>query len=105
TFTKPTSEFVLAATTVRSGRPFPVRDLAQAQVVLAPRVGHSRKPAVFRTMIEQLCGDRPRIELFAREPAPGWLSWGAQSERGDGGARERRDNIDGVVLHPAHAPP
>lgn len=105
TFTKPTSEFVLAATTIRSGRPFPVRDLAQAQVVLAPRVEHSSKPGVFRTMIEQLCGDRPRIELFAREPGPGWVSWGAQSERGDRGAGERRSDVDGVVPHPAHAPP
>ncbi len=77
TFTKPTTEFVLAATTMPTGRPFPVLDLAQAQVVLHPRSEHSRKPAVFRTMIERLCGDRPRVELFARERAAGWTSWGA----------------------------
>ena len=76
TFTKPTTEFVLAATTMPTGRPFPLRDLAQAQVVLHQRAEHSRKPAVFRTMIEQLCGGRPRIELFARESARGWASWG-----------------------------
>jgi len=76
TFTKPTTEFVLAATTMPNGRPFPLRDLAQAQVVLHPRAEHSRKPPVFRTMIEQLCGKRARIELFAREKAPGWASWG-----------------------------
>jgi N6-adenosine-specific RNA methylase IME4 len=76
TFTKPTTEFVLAATTMPTGRPFPLRDLAQAQVVLHQREEHSRKPAVFRTMIEQLCGKRARIELFARESAPGWASWG-----------------------------
>jgi N6-adenosine-specific RNA methylase IME4 len=78
TFTKPTSEFVLAATTTRTGRPFPLRDLAQAQVVLHRRSEHSRKPAIFRTMIEQLCGPRPRIELFAREAARGWVSWGSE---------------------------
>ncbi|HEX3458133.1 MAG TPA: MT-A70 family methyltransferase [Candidatus Baltobacteraceae bacterium] len=77
TFTKPTTEFVLAATTMPTGRPFPILDLAQAQVVLHPRSVHSRKPAIFRTMIEQLCGKRKRIELFAREPATGWTSWGA----------------------------
>lgn len=77
TFTKPTSEFVLAGTTALTGRPFPLLDLAQAQVVLHPRAEHSKKPAIFRTMIEQLCGNRPRVELFARESAPGWVSWGA----------------------------
>jgi|HubBroStandDraft_6_1064221.scaffolds.fasta_scaffold00001_336 N6-adenosine-specific RNA methylase IME4 len=76
TFTKPTTEFVLAATTTPTGRPFPVLDLAQAQVVLHPRAEHSRKPDIFRAMIERLCGERPRIELFARESSPGWASWG-----------------------------
>jgi N6-adenosine-specific RNA methylase IME4 len=79
TFTKPTSEFVLAATTAKTGRPFPLHDLAQAQVVLHPRAEHSQKPAIFRTMIEELCGDRRRIELFARQSAPGWVSWGSET--------------------------
>jgi N6-adenosine-specific RNA methylase IME4 len=78
TFTKPTTEFVLAATTNETGRPFPLHDLAQAQVVLAPRSEHSRKPAIFRHMIEQLCGDRPRLEMFSRDAAPGWDVWGAE---------------------------
>jgi N6-adenosine-specific RNA methylase IME4 len=77
TFTKPTSEFVLAATTMPVGRPFPLLDFAQAQVVLHERSEHSRKPVVFRTMIEELCGKRPRVELFARERARGWASWGS----------------------------
>jgi N6-adenosine-specific RNA methylase IME4 len=80
TFTKPTTEFVLSATTLPTGRPFPVLDLAQAQVVLHPRSAHSRKPAIFRTLIEQLCGNRSRIELFARESAAGWVSWGAECQ-------------------------
>lgn len=78
TFTKPTSELLLAATTMPTGRPFPLRDLAQGQVVLHARRGHSHKPAIFRERIEQLCGERPRIELFARERAAGWDAWGAQ---------------------------
>ena len=78
TFTKPTSEFVLAATTMPTGRPFPLLDLAQGQVVLHARAEHSRKPAIFRTLIEELCGPRERLELFAREPADGWDSWGAE---------------------------
>jgi len=78
TFTKPTTELVLAATTTPAGRPFPLRDLAQGQVVLAQRAEHSRKPAVFRQRIEALCGERPRIELFARSRTKGWDTWGAE---------------------------
>jgi N6-adenosine-specific RNA methylase IME4 len=84
TFTKPTTEFVLAGTTTPTGRAFPLLDLAQGQVVLHPRAEHSRKPAIFRRRIEELCGERPRIELFARERAPGWDAWGAEGRRFDG---------------------
>lgn len=80
TFTKPTTELLLAATTMRTGRPFPLLDLAQGQVALAPRGRHSEKPDVFYTLIEQLCGKRPRIELFARQRAPGWKAWGDELE-------------------------
>ena len=79
TFTKPTSELLLVATTNATGRPFPILDLAQAQVVLEPRGAHSEKPAVFRTLIERLCGNRPRIELFARTRVAGWDAWGAEA--------------------------
>jgi site-specific DNA-methyltransferase (adenine-specific) len=78
TFTKPTTELLLVATTTRTGRPFPIRDLAQAQVMLHPRGEHSEKPAAFRHAIEALCGDRPRIELFSRTCASGWDAWGAE---------------------------
>jgi N6-adenosine-specific RNA methylase IME4 len=81
TFTKPTTELLLVATTMQTGRPFPIRDLAQAQVVLHPRGAHSEKPAIFRTLIEDLCGKRSRIELFARSRAPGWHAWGAELDR------------------------
>jgi N6-adenosine-specific RNA methylase IME4 len=78
TFTKPTTELVLAATTMPAGRPFPLHDLRQGQVVLEPRAEHSRKPAVFRSLIAQLCGDRTRIELFAREVSADWDCWGPE---------------------------
>lgn len=78
TFTKPTSELLLVATTNPTGRPFPICDLAQPQVVLHARGAHSEKPAVFRTLIEGLCGKRSRIELFARSRASGWDVWGAE---------------------------
>lgn len=89
TFTKPTTEFVLAATTMPAGRPFPILDLRQAQVLFAPRSAHSRKPAIVREQIEKLCGPRPRIELFAREGAHGWDAWGAELGAARRGTRAR----------------
>lgn len=40
-----------------------------------PRL-HSQKPGSVRDMIVRCSGDIPRIELFARQKAPGWDSWG-----------------------------
>jgi len=38
---------------------------------------HSEKPAPeYLDRIVELCGDVPRIELFARERQPGWHAWG-----------------------------
>lgn len=37
---------------------------------------HSKKPDIVRDKIVQLCDDIPRIELFARQKAEGWDSWG-----------------------------
>ena len=37
---------------------------------------HSKKPDIIREKIIKLCGDRPRIELFARQATPGWDVWG-----------------------------
>lgn len=45
-------------------------------VVSAPMERHSKKPNVVRDKIVELMGDVPRVELFARETAPGWVSWG-----------------------------
>ena len=45
-------------------------------VITTPIEEHSKKPSVTRDRIVQLCGDLPRIELFARQAAPGWVSWG-----------------------------
>lgn len=41
---------------------------------------HSEKPDIFRDKIVELCGDLPRIELFAREKFEGWDSWGDEIE-------------------------
>lgn len=83
TFVKPTTEFVLAGTTMPRGRPFPILDSSVPQVILAPREAHSQKPEVFQDMIEVVCGDRPRLELFARRHRPGWTCSGLELDGTD----------------------
>ena len=46
------------------------------QLVYAPAGKHSEKPGEVREKIVSLCGDLPRVELFARKLCPGWEAWG-----------------------------
>lgn len=46
------------------------------QLIYAEIREHSRKPDIVRENIVELCGDVPRIELFARQTAEGWDTWG-----------------------------
>tara|TARA_R110000851_G_scaffold237002_1_gene389823 strand:- start:47 stop:625 length:579 start_codon:yes stop_codon:yes gene_type:complete len=39
-------------------------------------IKHSKKPPQVRDLIIELCGDRPRLEMFARESAQGWDVFG-----------------------------
>lgn len=75
--TKPLTEFVIALSNVKRGRPFPLLTEAQSQLVFSPKARlHSRKPAEVRDRIVELLGDRKRIELFSRERVAGWDGWG-----------------------------
>ncbi|MFA5395448.1 MAG: MT-A70 family methyltransferase [Methanogenium sp.] len=49
-------------------------------VVIAPNVKHSRKPTIVRDRIVKLCGDLPRIELFATQQIPKWDCFGNEIE-------------------------
>jgi N6-adenosine-specific RNA methylase IME4 len=51
-------------------------DAGVHSVVYTPIEEHSKKPSVVRDRIVKLCGDVPRIELFARQKIEGWDSWG-----------------------------
>lgn len=46
------------------------------QLIFSPVEQHSKKPDIVRDKIVALAGDIPRIELFARQAAPGWDVWG-----------------------------
>lgn len=51
-------------------------DAGVNQIIAAPPGRHSAKPAETRDRIVRLCGDVPRIELFARETCAGWVGLG-----------------------------
>lgn len=54
------------------------------QVVTAPVMRpHSSKPPEVRDRIVELVGDVPRVELFAREQAPGWHAIGNEIDGRD----------------------
>lgn len=48
----------------------------QNQYFPQPKTFHSQKPKQIRDMIVTMCGDLPRIELFARQKTDGWDAWG-----------------------------
>jgi site-specific DNA-methyltransferase (adenine-specific) len=50
------------------------------QIVLSPKWVHSKKPDEIKKRITDLCGDLPRIELFARQKTKGWDVWGNEVE-------------------------
>ena len=71
-WTRANSELCLLAT---KGKPKRV-SAAVHSVVDTPIEKHSKKPDVVKDRIVQLCGDLPRIELFARQKTEGWDVWG-----------------------------
>ena len=76
---KPLDEMILAYSNAGNQRTFPLLLESQVQHVFEPkpkRGEHSKKPGIFRDLIVNLVGDRPRIELFARERVAGWDAWG-----------------------------
>lgn len=93
-FTKPTSELLLVASTVSKGRPLQILDEAMAQVIAEPRPNniHSRKPSICRENIDRLYGtDIKKIELFARTAHEGWDAWGNQVPINGEDHEERRN--------------
>lgn len=79
-YTKHNAELCLLG---RRGKPLPRANRDVAQVVMSPRREHSRKPDSVRSDIVRLFGDRPRLELFARNTAQGWHSWGNEINKFD----------------------
>jgi len=71
-YTRSNCEVVLLG---RKGK-FDRKSAAVQQVVKSTLTEHSQKPNEVRNRILKLCGDIPRIELFARTKIHGWDVWG-----------------------------
>jgi len=76
-YNKPTHEFLLIAKRSKSQN-FSTKK--HRSVVQAPRTTHSKKPAVFRKIIEDMGYNGRRLEMFAREKHKGWTCWGNEIE-------------------------
>ena len=71
-WTRANGEICLLAT---KGKP--KRKSAKVHSVVDSAIrAHSQKPDEVRERIIELCGDVPRVELFARQATPGWDVWG-----------------------------
>ncbi|MBC8718205.1 MT-A70 family methyltransferase [Ochrobactrum sp. Marseille-Q0166] len=53
---------------------------------------HSAKPAYFAETIERIWPDLPKLELFCRDPRPGWDAWGFEA----GGSAANSDSKRGA---------
>ena len=71
-WTRSNSEYCLIAI---KGKPKRI-DASVSQIIKSTITKHSQKPNEVRTRILKLCGDIPRIELFARTKVHGWDTWG-----------------------------
>lgn len=56
--------------------PYSIELRQTPQIVCSLLEQHSKKPDIVRQRIVELCGNLPRIELFARQESSGWDCWG-----------------------------
>lgn len=75
-WTRSNTELCLLAT---KGNPKRI-SAAVHSVIISHIEEHSKKPKEARERIVKLCGDLPRVELFARQKIEGWDSWGNEIE-------------------------
>lgn len=72
-YTRANSELCLIG--VKNKKP-KIIDRSISQIVISQIRKHSQKPDEIRDKIVALCGNLPRIELFARQQVEGWDCWG-----------------------------
>ena len=79
--TKPTTEFVVAASQRSKGRPLPLSSESEPQVILAARREHSRKPDEVLERIEKMYPTASKLEMFARQSRSGWDAMGNETDK------------------------
>ncbi|MBD2511128.1 adenine-specific DNA methyltransferase [Nostoc muscorum FACHB-395] len=52
----------------------------QSTILHSPRREHSRKPESFYQLVDKLCPDITKLEMFARESRDGWDCWGDEAD-------------------------
>lgn len=77
-YTRQNAEFLLIAT---KGKGIKRISNSVFQIIETHIEGHSKKPNEARDRIVELCGDIPRIELFARQSVNGWDCWGNEIDK------------------------
>ena len=55
----------------------------QSSILHSPRREHSRKPESFYQLVDKLCPDITKLEMFARESRDGWDCWGDEALKFD----------------------
>ena len=74
--TRKNAEFCLLAKRGRPGR----LSASVHEIIMATRREHSRKPDEVFERIQQFAAG-PYLELFSRQPRPGWVTWGDEKEK------------------------
>ncbi|MDM9580095.1 MT-A70 family methyltransferase [Nostoc sp. GT001] len=61
----------------------------QSSILHSPRREHSRKPENFYQLVDKLCPDITKLEMFARSSRIGWDCWGDEALKFDQPVEER----------------
>lgn len=69
-------KFELLLIAVKGDVPAPSPGTQPENLIQAPVGKHSQKPTAFRDIILELFPNLPKVELFARDKAEGWDTWG-----------------------------
>ncbi|BAY20100.1 adenine-specific DNA methyltransferase DmnA (plasmid) [Anabaenopsis circularis NIES-21] len=65
----------------------------ESTIIHAPRREHSRKPEPFFELVEKLCPELTKLEMFARSSRDGWDCWGDQADKFDQPVEQSKQDI------------
>lgn len=102
-YSRKNAEFVLLGARKNAVRKIPPQVHDSGQIILDSIAEHSKKPLIVADEIVRVCGDLPRIELFARDRKKGWDAWGNEVPLTDESyMQEQMSFLDVVSIEGAH---